>query len=32
VENAIANALLSDKIKNGDKIKIDPETFEIIVL
>jgi len=32
VENPIANALLSDKIKNGDKIKIDPETFEIVIL
>jgi len=31
VENSVAEALLSDKIKKGDKIEIDPETFEIIV-
>ncbi len=31
VENAIAQALLSDKIGKGDKIEIDPETFEVIV-
>jgi ATP-dependent Clp protease ATP-binding subunit ClpC len=31
VENAIAEALLSDKIKKGDKIEINPENFEIIV-
>jgi ATP-dependent Clp protease ATP-binding subunit ClpA len=31
IENVIAKALLGDKIKNGDKIEIDPNTFEIIV-
>jgi len=31
VENVVATALLSDKIKKGDKIQINPETFEIIV-
>jgi ATP-dependent Clp protease ATP-binding subunit ClpA len=32
IENAIAKALLSDKIKNGDKIEIKPEKFEITIL
>jgi ATP-dependent Clp protease ATP-binding subunit ClpC len=31
VENAIATALLSDKIKKGDRFEIDSETFEIVV-
>jgi len=31
VENSVAQALLSDKIKKGDKIEIDPETFEVII-
>jgi len=31
VENVVAEALLSDKIKKGDKIEINPETFELIV-
>ena len=31
VENSIAEALLSDKIKKGDRIELNPETFEIIV-
>ncbi|MCX6721528.1 MAG: ATP-dependent Clp protease ATP-binding subunit, partial [Candidatus Staskawiczbacteria bacterium] len=31
VENVIAQALLSDRIKKGDKIEINPETFEIII-
>ena len=31
VENSIASALLSEKIQKGDKIEINPETFEIIV-
>jgi len=31
VENAVAAALLSDKIKKGDKIEVNAETFEIIV-
>ena len=30
VENSVAQALLSDKIKTGDKIEINPETFEVI--
>jgi len=30
VENPVAEALLSDKIKKGDKIEINPETFEVI--
>jgi len=29
VENVVASALISDKIKKGDNIEIDPETFEI---
>jgi len=32
VENVIANALLSDKIKRGDKIKVLADNFEIIIL
>ena len=31
VENAVASALLSDQIKKGDIIQINPETFEVIV-
>jgi len=31
VENAIAQALLSEKIKKGDKIEIAPETFEVLL-
>lgn len=31
VENAVAQALLADKIKKGDKIEIDPETFEVLI-
>jgi len=31
VENTIAQALLSDKITKGNKIEINPETFEIII-
>ena len=30
VESSIAQALLSDKIKKGDRIEIDSETFEVI--
>ncbi len=30
VESAVAQALLSDKIKKGDMIKIDAETFEVV--
>ncbi len=32
IENSIAKALLSDKIKAGDKIEIDPQTFEVKTL
>ena len=32
VENAIAQALLSEKIKKGDKIEVGPENFEVSVL
>jgi len=31
IENVVAEALLSDKIKKGDKIELNPETFEILV-
>jgi ATP-dependent Clp protease ATP-binding subunit ClpC len=31
VENKVASALLTDKIKKGDTIQIDPGTFEVIV-
>lgn len=31
VENAIAESLLSDKIKKGDKFEMNPETFELII-
>ena len=31
IENVIAQALLSDKIKKGDKIELNPETFEILI-
>jgi ATP-dependent Clp protease ATP-binding subunit ClpC len=31
VENAVAQALLEDKIKKGDKMEINPDTFEVIV-
>ena len=31
VENVVASALLSDKIKKGDKIQINSENFEIII-
>lgn len=32
VENEIAKALLSDQVVKGDKIEINPETFEVIKL
>jgi ATP-dependent Clp protease ATP-binding subunit ClpC len=32
VENVIAEALLAEKIKKGNKIEINPETFELIVV
>jgi len=31
VENAVAEAFLSDKIKKGDKIEVSPENFELII-
>lgn len=31
VESAVAEALLSDKVKKGDKIEIRPENFEVVV-
>ncbi|HQK63618.1 MAG TPA: ATP-dependent Clp protease ATP-binding subunit [Candidatus Staskawiczbacteria bacterium] len=31
VENVVAQALLSDKIKKGDKIEINPDNFELII-
>jgi ATP-dependent Clp protease ATP-binding subunit ClpA len=31
VENVVAGALLSDKIKKGDRIQISPENFEILI-
>jgi ATP-dependent Clp protease ATP-binding subunit ClpC len=31
VENSIAEALISDKIKKGDHIQINPDTFEILI-
>jgi ATP-dependent Clp protease ATP-binding subunit ClpA len=30
VENKIAEALIADKIQKGDKIELDPETFEVM--
>ncbi|TSC94796.1 MAG: ATPase AAA-2 domain protein [Parcubacteria group bacterium Licking1014_1] len=31
VENIVAEALISDNIKKGDKIEIDPENFKLII-
>lgn len=31
VESSVAQALLSDMVKKGDKMEINPETFEVIV-
>ncbi len=31
VENAVAQALLGDKIKKTDRFQIDPETFELVI-
>lgn len=31
VENSVAQALISETIKKGDKIEINPETFEVII-
>ena len=32
VENAVAQALISEKIKKGDAIEINPEKFEIVIV
>jgi len=32
VENSLANSILSDKIKKGDKVKVDPENFEVVII
>jgi len=32
VENVVAQALISDKIKKGDKIEIEPENFEVKII
>lgn len=31
LENTLASALLSGKIKRGDKVEVDPETFELVI-
>jgi ATP-dependent Clp protease ATP-binding subunit ClpA len=31
VENVVAEALISEKIKKGDTIQVDPENFELLV-
>ena len=31
VENVLANAILSDKLKKGDKVKVEPQNFELII-
>ncbi|MEK7562284.1 MAG: ATP-dependent Clp protease ATP-binding subunit [Patescibacteria group bacterium] len=31
IENVVAEALIGDKVQKGDRIEIDPETFEIII-
>ena len=32
IENKVAEALLTDKITKGDKVEIDSDNFEIIVI
>jgi len=32
VENTLADSILSNKIKKGDKIKVAPENFEVIII
>ena len=32
VENTLADSILSNKIKKGDKIKVDPKDFEVIII
>ena len=31
VQNILANALLSDKLKRGNKVKVDPKDFSLII-
>ena len=31
IENVLANAVLADKIKPGDKIEIDPNEFKLLI-
>ena len=31
VENVLASALLSGKLKRGDKVEVDPEGFKLII-
>jgi len=31
IENVLAEAILSDKLKRGDRLEIDPENFELII-
>jgi len=31
VENILANAILSNKLKKGNKVKVEPENFELII-
>ena len=31
VENPIAQALIADQIKKGDKIQLNPDTFELLI-
>jgi len=32
IENVLADNILSNKVKRGDKIKVEPENFEVIVI
>jgi len=31
VENILANAILSNKLKKGNKVKVEPKKFELII-
>jgi ATP-dependent Clp protease ATP-binding subunit ClpA len=31
LENPLASALISGKIKRGDKVEIDPDKFELVI-
>ena len=31
VENKVAVSLLNDKLKKGDKVKVEPQNFELII-